>query len=214
MVRLDIATRKHVVMLHRAGYKLGPIYARLKQEGIDTTPRSLQRLIKKFKVHHTVADLPRRRKTKIITTEMLKMIDRLLEGNDELTARMIRRKLEDKFPQLQVSLATVKRARRDNGWVSTRPHYCQLIREANKAKRVVWCKQQLDDREQFDDIVFTDKCTVQLDNHGRLCFRRRRQLRALKQRPKHPAKVHIWGGISSCGAMQIVIFSGIMNAVR
>ena len=145
---------------------------------------------------------------------MSKIIDDLLEENDELTARMIRRKLEEKFPQLQVSIATVKRARKDNGWICTRPHYCQLIREANKAKRVVWCQQQLDNKEQFEDVVFTDECTVQLDHHGRLCFRRQNQPRALKQRPKHPAKVHIWGGISSRGATQIVIFTGIMNAIR
>lgn len=214
MVRLDIATRKRVIVLYRDGCKLRSIYDRFKQEGIKVTIRSLQRLVKKFRRHHTVADLPRRSKTKIITIEMSKIIDDLLEENDELTARMIRRKLEEKFPQLQVSIATVKRARKDNGWICTRPHYCQLIREANKAKRVVWCQQQLDNKEQFEDVVFTDECTVQLDHHGRLCFRRQNQPRALKQRPKHPAKVHIWGGISSRGATQIVIFTGIMNAIR
>jgi len=38
--------------------------------------------------------------------------------------------------------------------------------------------------------------------------------RVLKQRAKHPIKVHIWGGISARGATQFVIFSGIMNAER
>ena len=37
--------------------------------------------------------------------------------------------------------------------------------------------------------------------------------RALKQRPKHPAKVHIWGGISSRDATRIAMFSGIMIAI-
>ena len=31
-------------------------------------------------------------------------------------------------------------------------------------------------------------------------------------RPKHPAKVHVWGRISKRGATAIVIFTGIMNA--
>ena len=29
-----------------------------------------------------------------------------------------------------------------------------------------------------------------------------------------PPKLHVWGGISKCGATQLVIFDGIMNATR
>ena len=64
------------------------------------------------------------------------------------------------------------------------------------------------------DNVFMDECTVQLDLHSRLCIRKQRQPHALKQRPKHPAKVHIWGGISVRGATRIVIFTGNMNTIR
>ena len=55
---------------------------------------------------------------------------------------------------------------------------------------------------------------MQLEQHSRICFRKRMQPRVLKQRAKHPIKVHIWGGISARGATQLVIFSGIMNAER
>ena len=33
-----------------------------------------------------------------------------------------------------------------------------------------------------------------------------------KPRPKHPIKVHVWGGISKQGATQVCIFEGIMTA--
>ena len=59
---------------------------------------------------------------------------------------------------------------------------------------------------------FTDECTVQLDSHSRSCFCKEKQPRVLKQRPKHPIKVHVWGGISSRGATKLVMFTGIMNA--
>ena len=146
--------------------------------------------------------------------EMAQLIDDMLKDNDELTARKVRSNLEERFSHLRVSIATVKRVRRENGWVCTRPHYCQLIREVNKEKRLVWCQEQMKDGEQFENVVFTDECTVQLDHHGRLCFRKQKQPRALKQRAKHPAKVHIWGGISVRGATRIVIFTGNMNAIR
>ena len=33
-------------------------------------------------------------------------------------------------------------------------------------------------------------------------------------RPKHPPKVHVWGGISARGATAVVIFTGVLTATR
>lgn len=55
---------------------------------------------------------------------------------------------------------------------------------------------------------------MQLENHSRICFRKRLQPRRLKQRAKHPIKIHIWGGISARGATRVIMFTGIMNAQR
>ena len=84
----------------------------------------------------------------------------------------------------------------------------------NKKKRLRWCREQLRAKEQFKDVIFTDESTVQLEHHSRLCFRKQRQPRILKQRAKHPVKVHVWGGISSKGATKIIMFTGILNAER
>ena len=138
-----------------------------------------------------------------------------LRSDDELTTRRLKAKLREKFENFpEVSLSTIKRNRKECGWVCTRPHYCQLIRDANKVKRKAWCQKQLHNNEQFEDIIFTDECTVQLDHYGRLCFCKEKEARVLKQRPKHPAKVHIWGGISMRGATRLVMLSGNMNAIR
>ena len=81
-------------------------------------------------------------------------------------------------------------------------------------KRKKWCEIQINRKEQFDDVIFTDECTVQLCHHGRLCFRKEKEPRVLKQRPKHPTKIHVWGGISKRGATRIIMFNGIMNAIK
>ena len=75
----------------------------------------------------------------------------------------------------------------------------------------MWCKEQLRSKEEFSDVIFTDECTVQLEQHSRICFCKLLP-RTLKQRAKHPIKIHIWGGISSKGATSLVLFTGIMNA--
>lgn len=78
----------------------------------------------------------------------------------------------------------------------------------------MWCEEQLRTRDDFNNVIFTDESSIQLEHHSRVCFRKRLQPRKLKQRAKHPVKLHIWGGISKRGATRIIMFGGIMNARR
>jgi len=64
-----------------------------------------------------------------------------------------------------IPISTVKRAKKDLGWVSSTPHYFQLIREANKPKRVEWCCKCFDESEHLTNVIWTDECSVQLDPH-------------------------------------------------
>ena len=149
-----------------------------------------------------------------LSNEMLQFINLQLQENDELTSRQLQSSLKEKYPLLNVSLPTIRGARKKLGWICTKPHYCQLIRDLNKRKRYLWCQFLQRTNEKYENVIFTDECTVQLERHSRICFRKRRQCRRLKPRAKHAAKLHIWGGISSCGATNIVMFRGIMDAQR
>jgi len=77
---------------------------------------------------------------------------------------------------------------------------------------MIWYQEQLRSKEEFQNVIFTDESTVQLEQHSRICFRKQLQPRLLKQRAKHLVKVHIWGGISVKGATRVIMFTGIMNA--
>ena len=145
-------------------------------------------------------DRPRKLWDAKLDNEHMKFIDERMAEDDELMARKLRQLLENRWPGLQVSLSTIKRACRSLGWVATRPKYSQLVREANKEKRVAWCQEQISKGDKFLNVIWADECSVQLDNHGRLCFRRKQEKRKLKPRPKHPLKLHIWAGISAQGA--------------
>ena len=214
MTRLALSARRSAVSMFNAGYTVAAIQQQLKDEDVTVTKRSLYRLLKKFKEKGVYTDLPRRARDKKLTQEMLTMINNELEENDEATARHLKAMLIEKYPELEVTISTVKCQRQALGWVNTRPHYCQLIRNLNKTKRLVWCREQLRVNEKFSNVVFSDECTIQLKHHGRLCFRKRKQPRKLKPRPKHPLKLHIWGAISPRGAAPVVMFTGIMDAVR
>ena len=79
-------------------------------------------------------------------------------------------------------------------------------------KQVVWCQEQISKGDKFFNVIWMDECLVQLDNHGRLCFRRKKEKHKLKPRPKHPLRLHVWTGISAWDVTPIVIFSSIFNS--
>ena len=214
MTRLAIDSRRRVVILSKNGYTLREIKARLEEEGMHISKTSLCLLLKKYRETGNVVDRPRARAPKKLTDAHYVFIDNALESDDELTTRKLHHLLVEKFPDLNVSHSTIKRARRELGWVSSRPKYCQMIRENNKEKRLDWCRKMLRDKERFDNVIWTDESSVMLDPYSRRCYRKIGEPRKLKPRAKHPAKVHVWGGISPRRATPVVLFTGIMTSTK
>ena len=128
MSHLSIEARRRVVCLLSRGYSVKNIYERLQQENVDVSIRAIYNLVKKFKLRGSVNDLARRKRPHILTEEMKKFIEEEYKKNDELTLTAIKALLLRKWPEVQVSISTIKRERRRMGWVCTRPHYCQLLR--------------------------------------------------------------------------------------
>ena len=110
-----------MIILRRAGYSLADIWKRIQEEeeGCSYSLRCVYRLWRKFRHHHTILDLPREKRARKVNEDMLETIETL--ENDELTARQLRERLLETWPSLIVSLTTIKRARKEKGWVSTRP---------------------------------------------------------------------------------------------
>ena len=111
---------------------------------------------------------------------------------------------------VQFSSQKVRRLRWKLGWVPTGTKYCQLIREPNRVKRLEFSEKCLRENEQFNDVIFTDECSVLLENHSKISFHQRWEQRTLKGKPKHPVKVHVWAGISKRGPTHLIVFEGIM----
>lgn len=72
----------------------------------------------------------------------------------------------------------------------------------------------VENNDTFDDVIFSDESTIEIKRHARRCFRKKGELRKMKAVPKHPFKVHVWGGISRRGKTRLVIFKGIMCKVN
>ena len=158
MGQLSIANRKRAIILWCSGYLLSDIKRRLNNEEVEVLLWSLQYLLAKSQKFHTIEDLPRARRARLLNDDMINALEESLRADDELTARKLREKLTRVFLNLSnVAISTIKHYRKKLGWVCTRPHYCQLVREANKEKRIEWCQAQINDQEKFEDVIFTDE---------------------------------------------------------
>ena len=85
-------------------------------------------LLRKNSLNNSIVDRPKRHVEKKLDEEKLRFIDEALADSDELTARRLLVMLQEKWPDLNVLLSTIKRARKDDlGWVKSKPKYCELI---------------------------------------------------------------------------------------
>ena len=185
-------------------------------EGIIASHEAVQNTITRWCATGSVCDRPRSGPPKKVPDSHYRCIDDAMTHDDELTASSLKDILTEKFgaENVKYGIRTIARIRNELGWTFTSARYCQAIRDANKEKRLAWCKQRIDDKECFQDVIFTDESTFQLESHRRKCFRKKKTPRRLKYRHKHPPKIHVWGGISKRGATHLVMFGGVMNATR
>ena len=79
-------------------------------------------------------------------------------------------------------------------------------------KRLEFAQRVLESGDTFHNVIFSDECSISLQSYRRTCFRMADEPTKRKPKPKHPLKVHVWGGISRHGATKICIFDGIMDA--
>ena len=94
MPRLSVSSRKRVVILIYQGYSLRAIRQRLLDEGNIVSLHSLQRLRSKFQTMHTVRDLLRATRPRLLTAEMILELEDCLRNDDEMTSRKLKTKVE------------------------------------------------------------------------------------------------------------------------
>ena len=157
MRRLSAHVRRLIVKLAKRGF--GPTKIRREisaLESIVVSRITIRQWIQRYNTTGKLVDLPRRTVPAKLAEQDLQLIDDTMYENSETSAEELRRKIRDETGK-DVSKSTVNKARRQLGWVYTGTAYCQLIRDANKIKRLEYSQRCLDTNETFDDVIFTDE---------------------------------------------------------
>ena len=202
--------RTRIELLHNQGLHPAGILKTLKGKGLVVSLSGITRMIKKLHLTGSVANLPRSGRPRKLSVEARAFIDQQMCKDDEMTSAKIQKKLAKHG--ISVSSSTVRRSRKQQGWTLQRTAYCQLIRDANKVKQLEFAQRVLESGDTFQNVIFSDECSISLQSYRRTCFRMADEPTKRKPKPKHPLKVHVWGGISRHGATKICIFDGIMDA--
>ena len=181
-------TKLRILSLHWQGYKISRIADILVLEDNTTVSKqSIRLFLKRFLQRGTIARKPGSGRASKLSPTILQIIERAMQEDDETTATQIQANLASH--DVYVSLTTILRNRRQMGWIYRGSAYCQLIRNVNKQKRFEWAQQNIGDN--FDDVIWSDESSIQLDCHRRYCCRKEGQRPRPKPRPKHPTKVHV-----------------------
>jgi len=139
-------------------------------------------------------------------------IDEVYRQNPEVTASELKNVLENEL-KVGIGVSTIKMARKAAGWMCTQTRYCQMVRDANKIKRLEFCRKIIETNDDFGNVIFTDESSVEIERATTIRFHKQGEMFKPAPKPKHLLKVHVWGGISKHGPRELVIFEGIMDAV-
>ena len=90
------------------GFSVQDIVDRLAEEDIRVSRAALYMLLKKYNDCHTIADLKRAPRPRILQEEHYRFIDDTMAENMDLTARQLFGLFKEKFSTIEVSISTIK----------------------------------------------------------------------------------------------------------
>ena len=190
MGKLSLYARSRVVSLSmEANLSVIAVTRILAKKGIKVSCMSVSRFLKCYCASGSLHDAPRSGRKCKLSEEQLTFIDEKMKENDELTSEELMKMLASQFG-VEVSSSAIRRVRHEKlGWKYENTRYCQFFREPNKIKRLAFCLNALSRKDSFDDVIFTDETTAQIEQYARASFRKDGTQAKRKGRPKHPLKV-------------------------
>ena len=163
--------KQRILFFASRGLKAPAIAKEMRKENLKCSRIGIYKFLKKYRETGSIGRRVGSGRPSKITDEIKEIVEEQMRADDETTAYQLHRLLTEKG--YSISLRTILRCRTALGWTFRGSAYCQLIREANKVKRLTWVQQHLSD--SFDNVVWTDECTVQMESHRRFACRKRRE---------------------------------------
>ena len=144
------------------------IFQELKNEGLSVSYPSVARIVNKLKLTGSIINCARLGQPRKLNEAARTFIKEQMQANDETTSCQIQKRLQKRG--FTVHASTVRRSCKEQGWTLQNTRYCQMIREANKARRLEYLQRVLDTGDTFHNMV--DECSISLQQFCRTCYRK------------------------------------------
>ena len=108
-----------------------------------------------------------------LTGEVKVFVEEQMRRDDETIAHQLHQRLcNRRYSSLH--------CRTSLGWTFSGSSHCQLIQEPNRVKWLEWARKHINN--DFDDVIWTDECSVQLQTHRHFYCRKRGEVPMSKPR--------------------------------
>ena len=188
---LSTYEKQRILYYSSTGLKPSEIHSALRMEHIQTCRQTIAWFLRRYAATGTISRCEGSGRPSKVTDRVLTLVELAMRGDDETTASQLHVLLTS--CAISISMSTILRSRSMLGWTFRGSKYCQLIRNENKQKRLQWAMQYLPEVRagSFEDVIWSDETTVQLESHRRHSYRKKGEPAVLKPRPKHPVKLHV-----------------------
>ena len=159
--------KQRIIDLSQMGHKAPTICKLLLKENLTCTRKCVHAFLKHYELSNTIERKPGSGGPSKITREVKEIVQHQMCLDDETTAHQLYRVLQNHG--YRIHRRAILRCRTSLGWTFRGSAYCQLIRDVNKQKRLDWT--QLNMGDAFDDVIWTDETSIQLESHRRFCCR-------------------------------------------
>ena len=110
--------------------------ARVLEEGVKVSQFGVHKFVQHYNETGSIERKEGSGRLSVVTTTVKELVNQQMEKDDETTTHQLYRMLMENG--IQISFRTILRCRTALGWTFRGNAYCQLIREANKVKRLEW----------------------------------------------------------------------------
>ena len=160
--RLSTYNRRRIVTLQQQGKTTSQIVARLREEGVTTTSKTVRKWLHRWNSNLGLEDNFRTGRNSKITMGIASFIEEQLVRDDEISSRELTYLISKRFG-MKISSSTLRTFMRTKlQWTDVKTRHGPMISEANKEKRTLFARECLDKGDTFDDVIWTDESTVQL----------------------------------------------------
>ncbi|GBC03809.1 hypothetical protein RclHR1_05330008 [Rhizophagus clarus] len=170
-------------------------------------------IVNRLKKTGSVKHLPIPGRPLILSPTKRRYLGRLLKNDNATTSALMTTKLNNLYPNLNVSTRTVQRTLKNKlNYIVCKPRPVPFLKASHVEARLQWALNH--NHDDWSHTIFSDESTFQTFRNTQIVRYKAGNLRPSHPMIKHPYKVHVWGAFSHQGPIGVALFTGKINSAK